>query len=173
MNFEIFVLVFIGMTSVFVPESCQGDDTMWSAWWRWKQKTWWSKRWSLIALSFAYTSLCTFCMSQCLHSCWVRQEDTCGIMYYSACLHKCDQKWERDLHQNAQTCTLWGSAVIFSAFQRYCGLTFLTFNILLYYSVNQYTDFVCLRTLQVCKTCGVCFSTMHCMNVLLKNVVML
>jgi hypothetical protein len=41
----------------------------------------------------------TFCISQCLHSCWVRQEDTCDIMYYSACLHKCDQKWERDLHQ--------------------------------------------------------------------------
>jgi len=50
---------------------------------------------------------------------------------------------------------------------------FLTFNILLCYSVNQYTDFVCLRTLQVCKTRGVCFSIMHYMNMILKNLIML
>jgi hypothetical protein len=39
MNLKMFVLVFIGITSVFLPVSCQGGDMIWSAWWRRKQKT--------------------------------------------------------------------------------------------------------------------------------------
>jgi hypothetical protein len=38
MTLKMFVLVFIGMTSVFLPESCQGGDMIWIAWWRRKQK---------------------------------------------------------------------------------------------------------------------------------------
>jgi len=34
MNKESFVFVFIGMTLIVLPETCQGDEMIESAWWR-------------------------------------------------------------------------------------------------------------------------------------------